>query len=86
MGSRDTPSTQKIAVEGVSLSVTTAGDQAAPALLLLHGMPNASRMFLPLVPELAPHCRIVAPDLPGLGASDPIANATFERFADLIEA
>ncbi len=78
--------TEKIPIDGVSLHVTRAGDETAPALLLLHGMPNASRMFLPIIPELAPHCRIVAPDLPGFGRSDVIANASFDRFADLIEA
>jgi len=77
---------QKISVDGVSLHVTTGGDQASPGLLLLHGMPNAARMFLPVIPELAPHCRVVAPDLPGLGGSDAIENARFDRFADLIEA
>jgi pimeloyl-ACP methyl ester carboxylesterase len=77
--------TQKLDVEGVALQVVVAGDKAAPGLLLLHGMPNAARMFLPIIPELAPHCRIVAPDLPGLGGSDVIENATFDRFADLIE-
>ena len=85
MGSLDKPRTERIEIDGVSLSVTTAGDTAAPGLLLLHGMPNASRMFLPVIPELAPHCRIVAPDLPGLGGSDAIENATFDRFTDLIE-
>jgi pimeloyl-ACP methyl ester carboxylesterase len=80
-----TPHTEKIAIDGTSLSVTVAGAQNGPGLLLLHGMPNAARMFLPVIPELSPHCRIVAPDLPGLGGSDVIANATFDRFADLIE-
>jgi pimeloyl-ACP methyl ester carboxylesterase len=85
MGAFSTARTERITIDGVALQVTLAGDVAAPALLLLHGMPNASRMFLPIVPELAPHCRIVAPDLPGFGGSDVIENATFERFADLIE-
>jgi pimeloyl-ACP methyl ester carboxylesterase len=48
-------------------------------------MPNASRMFRPVMPELSPHCRIVAPDLPGFGGSDVVEKASFDRFADLIE-
>jgi pimeloyl-ACP methyl ester carboxylesterase len=79
------PRTDKITIDGVSLQVTLAGDTKAPALLLLHGMPNAARMFLPVIPALAPHCRVVAPDMPGSGGSDVIENATFERIADLIE-
>ena len=77
--------TNKIAIDNVSLSVTLAGAETAPGLLLLHGVPNASRMFLPVIPELAPHCRIVAPDLPGFGGSDVIENATFDRFGNLVE-
>jgi pimeloyl-ACP methyl ester carboxylesterase len=77
--------TERISIDGVSLQVRLAGDAAAPGLLLLHGMPNAARMFLPVMPALAPHCRIVAPDLPGFGGSDAIGSASFERFADLVE-
>jgi pimeloyl-ACP methyl ester carboxylesterase len=85
MVSRDKPRAERIDIDGISLSVTTAGESSAPGLLLLHGVPNASRMFLPVIPELSPHCRIVAPDLPEFGASDVIENATFERFGGLIE-
>jgi pimeloyl-ACP methyl ester carboxylesterase len=85
MRSRERPQTKKIAVDGISLQVGLDGAEDAPGLLLLHGMPNAARMFLPIIPELAPHCRVVAPDLPGFGGSDVIENATFNRFADLIE-
>src|SRR5690349_7902661 len=79
------PRTEQIAFGGGALSVTVAGDESAPGLLLLHGMPNASRMFLPVIPDLSPHCRIIAPDLPGFGASDVIENASFDGFADIIE-
>jgi pimeloyl-ACP methyl ester carboxylesterase len=76
---------EQVAIDGALLHVTLAGDETAPALLLLHGFPNSSRMFRPLIPDLSPHCRIVAPDLPGFGASGVVENATFERFADIIE-
>jgi len=75
-----------VTVDGVSLSVSRAGDETAPALLLMHGVPNSSRMFRAIIPELSAYCRIIAPDLPGFGASDVIENASFERFADLVEA
>lgn len=77
---------ERIAVGGTALSVALAGEEAAPALLLLHGFPSSSRMFRAIIPELSAHCRIIAPDLPGFGASDLMANASFERFADVVEA
>lgn len=77
--------TQRFAFDGRGLSVVLAGDEAAPALLLLHGFPSSSRMFSGIISELARSCRIVAPDLPGFGGSDIIGPASFERFADIIE-
>lgn len=83
--SKSTFTERDITLEDVSLHVTLAGDDKAPGLLLMHGMPNSSRMFRPIIPPLSTYCRIVAPDLPGYGASDVIKPASFERFADLIE-
>lgn len=40
-----------------------------PTLLLLQGSPGSSRDFLALGPELATRYRVLAPDLPGFGAS-----------------
>ncbi|UXN75316.1 alpha/beta fold hydrolase [Devosia sp. A8/3-2] len=71
---------QDIAIDGVSLHVTLAGDTNAPGLLLLHGMPNSSRMFKPIIPTLAASCRVVAPDLPGYGASDVIRTRHVRAF------
>lgn len=81
-----TQTTEQIAVGGTPLSVTLAGDETAPAFLLLHGVPNAARMFQPIFPPLSAHCRLIAPDLPGFGASDPIDNASFSGIADIVEA
>lgn len=44
-----------------------AGPIHAPVLLLLHGFPTASHMFRDLIPHLAGHYRVIAPDLPGFG-------------------
>src|SRR5437588_12502901 len=46
-----------------------AGDRSAPAVLLLHGFPTSSHMFRNLIPRLAEHYRVVAPDLTGFGVS-----------------
>ena len=55
------------AVEGVTLHYLTAGD--GPAVILLHGYTQTSRMWRPIVPLLAKTFRVIAPDLPGIGAS-----------------
>src|SRR5256884_5933856 len=41
-----------------------------PAVLLLHGYAETSRMWRPLIPQLAPTFTVIAPDLPGIGDSD----------------
>lgn len=40
---------------------------SGPAVLLLHGNPDSSRLWLPLIERLAPNHRCIAPDLPGFG-------------------
>ncbi|HEY6084990.1 MAG TPA: alpha/beta fold hydrolase, partial [Nitrospira sp.] len=78
-----------IDVDGLTLFYREAGAPAAPAILLLHGFPTSSHMFRDLIPLLAPHFRVVAPDLPGFGFSDAPSTSrftyTFERLADVIE-
>jgi pimeloyl-ACP methyl ester carboxylesterase/quercetin dioxygenase-like cupin family protein len=55
-------------VDGLSLQYLTAGQ--GPAVLLLHGYAETSRMWRPLIPRLAEKFTVVAPDLPGIGDSD----------------
>lgn len=45
-------------------------DPSRPPLLLLHGLLVTSHAFTRLIPELVPHGRVLAPDLPGCGDSD----------------
>ena len=40
-----------------------------PAILLIHGYAESSRMWRPLMPKLAGKARVIAPDLPGFGDS-----------------
>ena len=48
----------------------SAGPPAAsPPLVLLHGSPGSSRDFVDLGPRLGARRRVIAPDLPGFGAS-----------------
>lgn len=66
-----------------------AGASEAPAILLLHGFPTSSHMFRDLIPVLAPHYHVIAPDLPGFGFSDAPEPSrftyTFDRLTDVIE-
>jgi pimeloyl-ACP methyl ester carboxylesterase len=55
-------------VDGVKLHYLTAG--RGPAVLLLHGYTQTSRMWRPLIPRLAEKFTVIAPDLPGIGDSE----------------
>jgi pimeloyl-ACP methyl ester carboxylesterase len=59
-----------INVDGVDVFYREAGDPDRPSILLLHGFPSASHMFRDLIPWLAGHYHIVAPDLPGFGMTE----------------
>lgn len=56
-----------IEADGVRVFYRAAGDTSAPVVLLLHGFPSSSFMFRELIPRLADHYRVIAPDLPGFG-------------------
>lgn len=59
-----------VEVEGVRLFYREAGPQDAPTIVLLHGYPSSSRMFDTLIPLLASHYHLIAPDYPGFGQSE----------------
>jgi pimeloyl-ACP methyl ester carboxylesterase len=54
-------------VGGVKLHYLTAGH--GPAVILLHGYTQTSRMWKPIIPLLAKTFTVIAPDLPGIGGS-----------------
>ena len=54
-------------VEGMTLHYLTAGK--GPAVILLHGYTQTSRMWRPIIPQLAERFTVIAPDLPGIGDS-----------------
>ena len=61
-------------------SGTPEGDEGGDPVVLLHGFPESSRMWEPLMAELATAGRrCLAPDLYGLGDSTDDAPATFEH-------
>jgi pimeloyl-ACP methyl ester carboxylesterase len=55
--------------DGKKIFYREAGARSAPTILLLHGFPTSSHMFRNLIPALAKHYHVVAPDLPGFGFS-----------------
>jgi pimeloyl-ACP methyl ester carboxylesterase len=76
-------------VDGHKIFYREAGSKAAPAILLLHGFPTSSHMFRNLIPDLADHYHVVAPDLPGFGFSDAPDRKqfryTFENLAKTLD-
>lgn len=54
-------------IAGAKLHYLSAGQ--GPAVILLHGYTQTSRMWRPIIPLLAEKFTVVAPDLPGIGGS-----------------
>ena len=58
---------QRLLLAGVSTTVLEGG--SGPPVVLLHGQGGWAGLWLPAIAELVRTHRVVAPDLPGLGAS-----------------
>src|SRR5690606_30055944 len=74
-----------IEIGGAEMAVRLAGDRDAPPLLLIHGFPSSSRSFRNVIGPLERECFVIAPDLPGFGASEPMEEPSFARFADKMQ-
>ena len=64
---------QKVKVNGIGINYVRGGH--GPTLLLLHGYPESWYEWEDILPALAAHYTVVAPDLPGAGLSDAPAGA-----------
>lgn len=64
-------------VEGVEIFYREAGEKGAPVVVLLHGFPSSSHMYRNLIPALANHYHVIAPDLPGFGLSAMPSSSEF---------
>ena len=77
-----------IDVDGLKVFYREAGASTRPTVLLLHGFPSASHMFRDLIPELADHYHVLAPDLPGFGLTEQPPREefayTFENISSVI--
>jgi len=71
-----------VEADGVRVFYRAAGDTTAPVVLLLHGFPASSFMFRELIPRLADHYRVIAPDLPGFGFTEVPAERKYEYSFD----
>ena len=60
-------SEHSVVVNGIEINAAIAGQ--GPAVLLLHGFPHTWRLWTAVLPHLARHHRVIAPDLRGFGAS-----------------
>jgi pimeloyl-ACP methyl ester carboxylesterase len=75
---------------GVNLYYQEAGDPNSPTLLLLHGFPTSSNYFRNLIPLLTGPLyggfHVIAPDLPGFGATTcpPGFAYSFQKLAESI--
>jgi pimeloyl-ACP methyl ester carboxylesterase len=83
-------SVHTVTADGVEVFYRAAGDPDAPVVLLLHGFPTSSFMFRDLIPRLAEHYRVIAPDLPGFGFTTVPEKRTytysFDALTDTLEA
>ena len=73
-------------VNGRKVFYREAGDPAAPAIVLLHGLPTSSLMFRELIPALAARFHVIAPDYIGFGYSDAPSNIEFGYTFDNLAA
>ena len=66
--SGETIASRSAEIDGTKIQYLTAGH--GPTVILLHGFAETSRMWRPVMPELAERFTVIAPDLPGIGDSD----------------
>jgi pimeloyl-ACP methyl ester carboxylesterase len=74
-----------VTVDGARIHLRVAG--SGPAVLLLHGYAETSRMWKPLAEVLAPRFTVIMPDLPGIGDSSiPVSGIDMKTSAEHIHA
>jgi pimeloyl-ACP methyl ester carboxylesterase len=80
---RDLSGFEERRLEGVRYFVGGAG----PPLVLLHGLGGLASNWLRVAPALAAERRVILPELPGHGGSEPLREArTIDPFADAVLA
>jgi pimeloyl-ACP methyl ester carboxylesterase len=76
---------RSLAVKGRTIRYFVGG--AGSPLVLVHGLGGSAVNWAELAPLLTPHFRVVIPDLPGHGASEPLAGVSgLQPYADRVAA
>ncbi|KAF2253468.1 alpha/beta hydrolase fold protein [Trematosphaeria pertusa] len=72
---------------GENIFYREAGSPTSPTIVLLHGFPSSSHQFRNLIPILARHYHVIAPDLPAFGFTSVPSNYTysFDSIANSID-
>lgn len=93
MSASEFPAAETVSLRGKKVSLYRAGPAGARPVLLLHGggMDRAALSWQLLLPHLAEHRAVIAPDWPGYGGSAPMAGrhtiADFGRWlVELLDA
>ncbi|MEE4177067.1 MAG: haloalkane dehalogenase [Bacteroides sp.] len=74
-----------IEIGGVRMHYILEGDDHAPAVLFLHGVPAWSYTFRNIIPFCLQYgLRVIAPDLPGFGKSDKPQNIASYSIGNLV--
>jgi pimeloyl-ACP methyl ester carboxylesterase len=76
---------RRVRLGDASTAVLEAGD-GHPLVLLHGGIECGGAYWAPVIGRLAESHRVVVPDLPGLGESEPVADLTSDVFADWFRA
>jgi pimeloyl-ACP methyl ester carboxylesterase len=72
-------------IHGHRVAYRVAGDPSLPVIVLIHGITSSSATWDPVIPALAEHAHVIAPDLYGHGTSDvPGADYSLGGFATQI--
>ncbi|MFB9054144.1 alpha/beta fold hydrolase [Formosa undariae] len=73
-------------IDSVKLFYREAGDKNNPTIVLLHGYPSSSHSYRNLIPMLATHYHVIAPDHLGSGYSTHLDPKTTNYTFDLLAA
>lgn len=78
----------QLRIDGIRTPCHDSGGGAEEAVVLVHGNPGSGDDWLPLMADLAPLARCLAPDLPGFGTADKPAdfNYTVAGYAAHLDA
>lgn len=63
---------RRVPVDGTTMAVREAG--TGDPIVLVHGNPTSSHLWRHVIPVLADHGRVLAPDLVGMGDSDKLVD------------